>query len=184
MRSHPQCRAASSAAANRARATPRPLFSAWTTRAVLRTKAPPSAKRGIRCRTIKPAPSSETNTRSSGPSAARRPSTASSDAGYPSSPSKPAMTRASPLLRLAHVFDVVWKPQPRMLPLLPDRPRRRREGRIRERAYRDGHNSRRGLRGVEHGRAAVWTEVEAARFPVGYVNPSGGSKRLVAGSRP
>ena len=47
-----------------------------------------------------------------------------------------------------------------MLPLLPDRPRRRREGRIRERAYRDGHNSRRGLRGVEDGRAAVRTEVE------------------------
>src|SRR5881409_1462302 len=71
---------------------------------------------------------------------------------------------ASPLLRLAHVFDVVWKPQPRMLPLLPDRPRRRREGRIRERAYRDGHNSRRGLRGVEDGRAAVRTEVEEGAF--------------------
>jgi hypothetical protein len=53
---------------------------------------------------------------------------------------------------LAHVFDVVREPQPRMSPLLPDRPRRRREGRIRERAHRDGHNSRRGLRGVEHGR--------------------------------
>src|SRR5919197_2836306 len=67
---------------------------------------------------------------------------------------------ASPLLRLAHVFDVVWKPQPRMSQLLPDRPRRRREGRIGERAHRDGHDSRRGLRGVEHGRAAVRTEVE------------------------
>ena len=51
-----------------------------------------------------------------------------------------------------------------MLPLLPDRPRRRREGRIRERAYRDGHNSRRGLRGVEDGRAAVRTEVEEGAF--------------------
>src|SRR5437764_11710141 len=51
-----------------------------------------------------------------------------------------------------------------MSPLLPDRPRRRREGRIRECAYRDGHNSRRGLRGVEHGRAAVRTEVEEGAF--------------------
>jgi len=75
----------------------------------------------------------------------------------------PAQAR-DPLLRLAQVFDVVWKPQPRMLPLLPDRPRRRREGRIRERAYRDDHDSRGGLRGVEHGRAAVRTEVEEGAF--------------------
>lgn len=61
-------------------------------------------------------------------------------------------------------FDVVWKSQPRMSPLLPDRPRRRREGRIHERAHRDGHNSRRGLRGVEHGRTAVRTEVEEGAF--------------------
>ena len=67
---------------------------------------------------------------------------------------------------LAHVFDVVWKPQPRMSPLLPNRPRRRSEGRIRKRAHRDGHNSRRGLRGVEHGRAAVRTEVEGAFLSV------------------
>jgi hypothetical protein len=70
---------------------------------------------------------------------------------------------ARPLLRLVHVFDVVWKSEPRMLPLLPDRSRRRREGRICERAHRDGHNSRRGLRGVEHGRAAVRTEAEERR---------------------
>src|SRR6266496_3759623 len=65
---------------------------------------------------------------------------------------------------LAHVFDVVWKPQPRMSPLLPDRPRRRRKGRIREHAHRDGHDSRHGLRGVEDGRAAVGTEVEEGAF--------------------
>jgi hypothetical protein len=72
---------------------------------------------------------------------------------------------APPVLRLAQVFDVVWKPQPRMCPLLPDRPRRRREVRIRERAYRGGHDSRRGLRGVEDGRAAVRTEAEEGAFP-------------------
>jgi hypothetical protein len=49
-----------------------------------------------------------------------------------------------------------------MSSFLPDRPRRRREGRIDECAHRDGHNSRQCLRGVEDGRAAVRTEVEDA----------------------
>ena len=52
-----------------------------------------------------------------------------------------------------------------MPPFLPDRPRRRREGRIRERADRDGHHPRHGFRGVEHGRAAVRTEVEEGARP-------------------
>jgi hypothetical protein len=69
---------------------------------------------------------------------------------------------AAPLLRLRLVFDPVRKPQPRMSSFLPDRPRRRREGRIGECAHRDGHNSRQCLRGVEDGRAAVRTEVEDA----------------------
>lgn len=52
-----------------------------------------------------------------------------------------------------------------MPPFLPDRPRRRREGRIRERADRYGHHPRHGFRGVEHGRAAVRTEVEEGARP-------------------
>src|ERR671910_3095975 len=52
-----------------------------------------------------------------------------------------------------------------MPPFLPDRPRRRGEGRIRECAHRDGHNAGHVLRGVVDGRAAVRTEVEGGAFP-------------------
>jgi hypothetical protein len=50
-----------------------------------------------------------------------------------------------------------------MSSLLPDRLRRRREGRIGERAYRDGHKARKYLfLDVEDRRATVRTEVEDA----------------------
>src|SRR6185436_174723 len=70
---------------------------------------------------------------------------------------------AAPLVRLLHVVDLVWKPHPRMSSLLPDRLLRRREGRIGERAYRDGHKAGKYLfLDVEDRRATVRTEVEDA----------------------
>ena len=58
------------------------------------------------------------------------------------------------------MFDLVRQTQPRVLPLVPDRPCRGREGRIRERSHRDGHDSGHRVDGVEDRRAAVRTEVE------------------------